>query len=347
MPLQYIVNDTKSGFEQLKVHEAKPVQALKPNQVQVNLKAASLNYRDLIITKGLYPLPLELPVVPGSDGVGVVEKIGEDVKGFKPGDTVIGTFFTDFIDGKPTSETITGALGGTYDGAFRQVGIFPAQALVHAPKNLSYEEASTLPCAAVTAWNALFGSKVHQLKPGENVLIQGTGGVSIFALQFAVATGARATVISSSDEKLQVAKKLGASHLINYKKDPNWAKPALEVSNNVGYHHVVEVGGEKTLGQSLEVLAVGGEISSIGFVAQEGTSPNVTSLIGAMLQKNATIRGIFVGSANMFREMNACIEANDIHPVVDKVFPFDELKEAYYYQWSQKHVGKVVLRIDA
>ncbi|EPX75352.1 alcohol dehydrogenase [Schizosaccharomyces octosporus yFS286] len=347
MPLQYVVNDAKSGFDQLKVQEAKPVQTLKPNEVQVNLKAASLNYRDLVITKGLYPLPLEFPMVPGSDGVGIVEKVGEDVKGFKPGDKVIGCFFTDYIDGKPTEHALYGALGGTYDGIFRQVGVFPAQGLVHAPKNLSDEEASTLPCAALTAWNALFGAKEQQLKPGQNVLIQGTGGVSIFALQFAVATGARATVLSSSDEKLQFAKKLGATHLINYKQTPEWAKPALEATNGVGYHHVVEVGGEKTLGQSLEVLTQAGMISSIGFVAQDGPSPNITALIGSMLQKNATIRGIFVGHANMFKEMNACIEANDIHPVVDKVFPFDQLKEAYYYQWSQKHVGKVVLKIDA
>ncbi|EPY53124.1 alcohol dehydrogenase [Schizosaccharomyces cryophilus OY26] len=340
MPLQYVVNDTKSGFDQLKIQDSKEVASLKPNEVKVNLKAASLNFRDLIITKGMYPLPLELPVVPGSDGVGVIEKVGDDVDGFKPGDTVICNFFTDYIDGKPTKHAITGALGGTYDGAFRQVGVFPAHALVHAPKNLNYEEASTLPCAALTAWNALFGSQENQLKPGQNVLIQGTGGVSIFALQFAVATGARATVISSSDEKLQFAKKLGASHLINYKTNPEWAKPALEATNNVGYHHVVEVGGEKTLGQSLEVLALSGAITSIGFVAQQGTSPNLTSLIGQMLNKNATIRGIFVGPVNMFKDMIACIEANDIHPVVDKVFPFEQLKEAYNYQWSQQHVAR-------
>ncbi|WBW72941.1 alcohol dehydrogenase [Schizosaccharomyces osmophilus] len=345
MPLQYVIRDKKSGFEQLKAEEVEQIEALKPNEVRVKLKAASLNYRDLTIAKGEYPQAYNIPVVPGSDGVGIIEKVGDDVEGFKPGDTVIGNFFTDYIDGGPTKHGLYGALGGTHDGTFRQVGVFPARILVHAPKNLSYEEASTLPCAAVTAWNALFGSKEHQLKPGQNVLIQGTGGVSIFALQFAVAAGARATVISSSDEKLQIAKKLGARYLVNYKKNPDWAKPTLEATNGVGYHHVVEVGGEKTMGQSLEAAIVGGVISSIGFVAKQGGSSDLTSVIVQLLNKNIHIRGIYVGPVNMFADMIACIEENDIHPVVDKVFPFDQLKEAYNYQQSQQHVGKVVLNI--
>ncbi|WBW72584.1 alcohol dehydrogenase [Schizosaccharomyces osmophilus] len=346
MPLQYIVSDTKSGFDQLKIEDTKEVQSLKPNEVQVNLKAASLNYRDLIITKGMYPLHLNLPIVPGSDGVGVVEKVGSDVDEYKPGDKVVCNFFADYVDGKPTQHGYGSALGGTVNGAFRKVGFFPAHALNHAPRNLSFEETSTLPCAAVTAWNALFGSE-DKLKPGQNVLIQGTGGVSIFALQFAAAAGARTTVLSSSDEKLKIAKNLGATNLINYKTNPEWAKPALEATDNVGYHHVVEVGGEKTLGQSLDVLVLGGVISSIGFLAQEGASLNVTSLIGKILNKNAIIRGIFVGHVHMFADMIACIEANDIHPLVDKVFPFEQLREAYDYLWSQKHVGKVVLKIDS
>ncbi|EPX71693.1 alcohol dehydrogenase [Schizosaccharomyces octosporus yFS286] len=346
MPLQYVIRDKNGGFDQLKAEDDKQVHGLKPNEVQVKLKAASLNYRDLTIANGVYPQAYNLPVVPGSDGVGIVEKVGEDVKGLNIGDTVLGNFFTDYIDGSPTGHALYGALGGTYNGTFRQVGVFPAHILVRAPKNLNFVESSTLPCAALTAWNALFGSNEHQLKPGQNVLIQGTGGVSIFALQFAVATGARVTVISSSDEKLQIAKKLGATNLINYRTNPEWAKPALEVTENVGYHHVVEVGGEKTLGQSLEVATVNGVITSIGFVAKQGNSPDITSMIAQLLNKNIHIRGVYVGPVRMFTEMIACIEANNIHPVVDKVFPFGQLKEAYTYQQSQQHVGKVVLNIE-
>lgn len=346
MALRYVVHDEISGFDQLKPEEYEVPQKLNPGEVLVKLKAASLNYRDLIITKGLYPLPLQLPVVPGSDGAGIIEKVGEDVEGFEKGDSVVCNFFTNYLDGTPTDFATHSALGGTRDGCFQKYAVLPAHALVHAPKNLSFEEIATLPCAAVTAWNGLFGSKEHQVKPGNNVLVLGTGGVSTFALQFALAAGANVTVTSSSDEKLEFAKKLGATHTINYKKTPQWASPALKMTNGVGYHHVIEVGGEKTLPQSIACLAKDGMISMIGFVANEGTTPNLTSIIGQILNRNANIRGIFVGSVSMFRDMVACIEAKDIHPVVDKVFPFDQLKEAYEYQWSQAHIGKVVLKID-
>ncbi|EEB06916.1 alcohol dehydrogenase [Schizosaccharomyces japonicus yFS275] len=345
MPVQYRVEKIPAEFDEIKLQQCEIPKA-KAGYVVIKLQAASTNFRDMAILKGMYPLPLKFPVVPGSDGAGHIVEVGEDVEKWKVGDYVSCNFFPFYIDGKSIPERTYKALGGTMDGCFQEYVAVPAVGVVKLPESLSPIQASTLPCAGLTAWNALFGDKSKALQPGQNVLIQGTGGVSIFALQFAVAAGANVTVTSSSKEKLEFAKKLGARRLINYRETPQWGQKALELTNNEGYHHVVEVGGKKTFKQSLQCLAPGGVITSIGFIASEGEEANFDEFISMLLHKGATIRGIFVGSTTQYEDMLKCIEANDIKPVVAKVFPLQELKDAYEFQWQQKHIGNIVLKIS-
>lgn len=315
-------------------------------QVLVKIYAASYNFRDLAIVDGMYPLPLENGVVPLSDGAGVVDKIGEGVTAFQVGDRVAPNFNIKHIGGNITPEAVKSGLGGALDGLLREYGVFPETALVKIPNSLSFVQAATLPCAGVTAWNALHGDASHPLRPGQYVLVQGTGGVSIFALQFAIAAGARVIVTSSSDEKIKKAKNLGAYATINYIETPNWSEKVMEITKGRGVDRVVEVGGEHTLMQSVKSLAINGSIAMIGFVAQSGSPVNITEIIGLAISKCASIRANFVGSVEQFREMNECIETNEIKPVVDgKVFNFENAKEGYDYLRSQKHFGKVVVEI--
>lgn len=231
-------------------------------------------------------------------------------------------------------------------GTLREYGVFSEEGLVAMPENLNFLEASTLSCAALTAWNALYGLESRALKPGQTVLTQGTGGVSIFALQFAKAAGAKVIATTSSAKKAELLKKLGADHVINYKETPEWGEAAAKLTpNGVGVQHVVEVGGPATMAQSLKAVAIDGVITIIGFIA--GMEKNQPSFLDC-LNNLCTVRGILVGSRLQMEDMCAAIEANDLHPVVDdKVFELKDLKDAYDYMWDQKHFGKLTIKVSA
>ncbi|KAI9738308.1 MAG: hypothetical protein M1834_008806 [Cirrosporium novae-zelandiae] len=329
------------GFDALTWSDDLKLPELAPNDVLVKFRAASLNYRDLIIPKGMYPFPLQDGVVPGSDGSGEVVATGERVSRFKKGDKVLTLFNQRHLAGSLTPETLLTGLGGVVDGALREQGIFDENGLVSMPNNLSYEEAATLPCAGVTAWNALYGLK--PLKPGDCVLTQGTGGVSIFAAQFALAAGATVISTTSSTAKAETLKKLGVHHVINYREDPDWGTTAKKFSpQGYGVTHVIEVGGPKTIKQSLDAVRIDGQITIIGFVGGKGEEPSFLE----PLNHCCIVRGILVGSRELFEDMNRAIEANNIKPVVDKkVFELKELKDAYQYMWDQKHFGKMAIKI--
>lgn len=277
-----------------------------------------------------------------SDGAGEVVQVGPRVTRFKPGDKVVTLFNQGHQFGPvDTAASVTG-LGGIVDGTLRQYGIFNETGLSAAPSNLNDVETATLTCAGLTAWNALFGLK--PLKPGQWVLTQGTGGVSLFALQFAKVAGARVISTSSSAEKCETLKKLGADHVINYKEDPKWGETAKKLTTGgAGVDHIVEVGGAGTLEQSCAAIKFEGVISIIGFLSGQKTD---ISAVHALMHI-CTFRGVYVGSRQQLEDMIACIEANDIHPVIDdKVFTLEQAKEAYQYMWDKKHFGKVGIKIE-
>jgi NADPH:quinone reductase-like Zn-dependent oxidoreductase len=307
-------------------------------EVLVRMRAASLNYRDYMIVKGVYNPRLRRPMAPLSDGAGVVEEIGAGVTRFETGDRVAACFFQQWIEGPMTREKAASALGGAIDGVLREFAVFSEQGLVRVPECLSDEEAAALPCAAVTAWHALFEHR--PMVPGETVLIQGTGGVSVFALQFAAAAGLRSIVTSSSDEKLERARKLGAGETINYKATPNWEEQARKLTGGQGVDHVIEVGGSGTLGRSLKAVRTEGTISVIGVLS--GAEPSVSPR--EILMNSVRVQGIYVGSRVMFERMNRAIEFQKIKPVVDRVFAWTELPEALRYMESQQHFGKICLK---
>lgn len=308
-------------------------------QVLVRLHAASLNFRDLLIITGRYSrASVPQGLVPLSDGAGEVVEVGPDVTRFKPGDRVAGIFHQNWLAGEISDAILGSALGGDVDGVLSDYRVFEADGLVHLPTHLSYEEGATLPCAALTAWNALF---IHRaVRPGDTVLIQGTGGVSIFALQFARAAGARVIATSSSDAKLERLRAMGAGDLINYQRTPEWDAEVLRFTGGRGVDHVVEVGGAGTLSRSLRAVRRGGQVNVIGLLAGVG---QIDPMV--VLGRSILMRGIFVGSREMFEAMNRAIVAMDIHPVIDRVFPFDQAREAYRHLESGAHFGKVVIRI--
>lgn len=341
---QWTIADT-TGFDGLHYDKNAAVPELGPKDVLVKFEAASLNYRDLIIPLGQYPFPQRKGVVPASDGAGTVEAVGEHVSRFQKGDKVATLFNQAHLAGSLDLHSVTTGVGGVIDGSLRQYGAYDEQGLVKIPNNLNWLEASTLPCAALTAWNGLYGLETRALKPGDTVLTQGTGGVSIFALQFAKSAGARVIATTSSKEKAETLKKLGADHVINYKEDPNWGETAKKYTpGGAGVDHILEVGGPTTMAQSLKAIKIDGVISIIGFLG--GFSKDQPTFLDC-LSNICTVRGLLVGSRLQFEDMNRAIEANDIHPVVDeKVFTLDEVKEAYQYMWDQKHFGKLTIKID-
>jgi NADPH:quinone reductase-like Zn-dependent oxidoreductase len=312
----------------------------KQGQVIIKVKAVSLNYRDLMMVTGRYNPKMALPRVPLSDGAGEVVAVSEDVARVKVGDRVAAAFMPKWIDGRVNFEIAKSALGGSVDGMLAQYVAMDADGLVHIPEHLSFEEAATLPCAAVTAWNALV--EAGRLKAGDAVLVQGTGGVSIFALQFARTFGARVIATSSSDEKLKRVCELGASETINYKTTPDWDKRALEITNKEGVDHIVEVGGAGTLNKSINAVRIGGTIGLIGVLAGGSGDINTT----AMLMKGIRVQGIFVGSRRMFEDMNRAIEVNRMRPIIDSVFSFDEARKALKHLESGAHLGKIVIKFD-
>jgi NADPH:quinone reductase-like Zn-dependent oxidoreductase len=326
------------GIENLKRVDRPEVKP-GPGQALVRIHAASLNYRDLMTIKGTYNPKQPLPLIPLSDGAGEVVAVGEGVERFKPGDRVCAIFAQRWLSGAPTSEARASTLGGPLDGMLVESAVFDQEGLVSVPPHLSYEEAATLPCAAVTAWHALV-IRGH-VKAGDTVLVQGTGGVSLFALQFALLSGARVIVTSSSDEKLERLKSLGPVSSINYKTEPDWDRRARDLTGGVGVDHVVEVGGAGTLGRSLSAAAMGGRISVIGVLS--GTTCQLE--VPAILMKGVTIQGVFVGPRDVFESMNRAIEQHGMRPVVGRVFPFQEAPEALRYLESGRHFGKVVIRL--
>jgi NADPH:quinone reductase-like Zn-dependent oxidoreductase len=307
-------------------------------EVLVRLTAASLNYRDYMVVQGAYNPKLKRPMVPLSDGTGVVEEVGSGVTRFKKGDRVAACFMQKWIDGPVNREKAVSALGGAIDGVLREFAVFSEQGLVSVPDVLANEEAAGLPCAAVTAWHALFEDTPRA--PGDTVLLQGTGGVSIFALQFAKAAGLCTILISSSDEKLARAKKLGADETINYKSNPKWEEKVRELTNGEGVDHVIEVGGSDTMPRSLRAVRMAGVISVIG--ALTGGDPTVSPV--PILMNSIRVLGVYVGSRAMFERMNRAIELRAIKPIIDKVFNWTEIREALHYMESQQHFGKICLR---
>jgi NADPH:quinone reductase-like Zn-dependent oxidoreductase len=324
------------GIDSLNIAD-RPEPRPGPGKLLLKMRAWSLNYRDLMMAKGVYNPKLRLPVVPLSDGVGVVAEVGDGVSRVKVGDRVAGTFMTGWVEGPPTEAKGKTALGGGGIGMLAEQVALPEDGVVHVPKHLSDEEAATLPCAAVTAWNALM--EATPIKPGDTVLVQGTGGVSIFALQFARMAGARVLATSSSDAKLARVKELGADAVVNYKTTSNWGDWARE-QTGVGVDHVVEVGGAGTLAQSLRAVRMGGTISLIGVLSGAGEANPMP-----ILMKNVRVQGIFVGSRVMFEAMNRAISLQQMRPVVDRVFGFREIREAMRYMESGAHFGKVCVRL--
>jgi NADPH:quinone reductase-like Zn-dependent oxidoreductase len=309
-------------------------------QVLVRIHAASLNYRDLVVLRGQYDRNPQLGRIPLSDGAGEVISVGSEVTRFKPGDWVAGCFFQGWISGRFRSEFHRTALGGPIDGVMAELVAFSEEGLVPVPSYLTLIEAATLPCAGLTAWQALVVR--GKLAAGESVLLLGTGGVSIFGLQFAKASGAKAIITSSSDSKLQRARELGADECINYQTNPDWGKEAARLSGTDGVDHVIEVGGAGTFSQSVRACRFGGQIGLIGILAGRETSTEIFSIV----PKSLNVYGVYVGSREMFEQMNRALEQTKIHPIVDKVFPFAEAAEAFRYMETGAHFGKVVIDFD-
>ncbi|RDL30710.1 alcohol dehydrogenase [Venustampulla echinocandica] len=332
------------GFDSLKFSKDTPLPAVSDYEVLVKFHAASLNYRDLIIPKGQYPFAQKPGIVPGSDGAGEVVAVGNKVTLFKPGAKVVTLFNQGHLGGSLNPQTSATGLGGVIDGTLRQYGTFNENGLVDMPASLNWQEASTLSCAALTAWNALYG--LNKLQPGQTVLTQGTGGVSIFAAQFAIAAGATVISTTSSAEKGELLKKLGVDHVINYNETPDWGAKAKELTpKGEGVDHIVEVGGPTTMEQSLNAIKIDGTITIIGFLGgvQGEKQPGFLDALVRM----CTVRGVLVGNRVQFEEMNRAIEANKIKPVVDpKVFSLEDAKSAYQYMWDRKHFGKLTIKIE-
>ncbi len=329
----------KLGLDHLALVE-RPMPQPGAHEVLVKFHAASLNYRDLLLAWGLYNPHPRLPALPGSDGAGEIIALGAGVTRWKVGDRVCAAFMQSWIDGPATPAKAGTALGGggEFDGVLREYGAFHEEGLVRIPEHLSYAEAATLPCAAVTAWNALV--EVDHIKAGETILILGTGGVSIFALQLAKLHGARVIATSSSDEKLARVRALGADETINYRQTPEWDREVLRLTEGAGVDHVVEVGGAGTLPKSLNAVRYGGLISIIGVLAR-GEGLNHMPLI----MKNLRMQGIYVGSRRMFEDMNNAINLGKLEPVIDRTYRFEQLREALDHMASGSHFGKIVIQI--
>jgi NADPH:quinone reductase-like Zn-dependent oxidoreductase len=308
-------------------------------QVLVKVKACSLNFRDLGIVRGTYRMPVKENIIPLSDGAGEVVAVGPGVVRVKVGDRVASCFFQRWFGGESTADVHASALGGGIDGMLADYAVLEEDGAVKIPPHLSLEEGATLPCAGVTAWHAMI--EHAKLKAGDTILLQGTGGVSIFGLQFAHALGVRAIITSSSDEKLKHAEKLGAAFGINYKTTPDWEKAAMEFTGGTGVDHVIEVGGAATLARSFGAIRVGGMISMIGGLSGGATELNP----GLIFSRRANVQGISVGSTQMFLAMARAIEVNAIKPVIDKVFAFADAGEAYRHMASGAHFGKIVISV--
>jgi NADPH:quinone reductase-like Zn-dependent oxidoreductase len=334
--MKAIVIQPAFGIDNLQLID-RPEPKPGPGQVLLKMKAWSLNYRDLLVVKGLYNPKLKLPFVPLSDGIGEVIGVGDGVTRVKVGDRVAGCFMQRWLAGELTDAGAKSGLGGAIDGIAAEQVVLHEDGVVKFPEHLSDEEAATLPCAAVTAWNALVTR--GGVKAGDSVLVQGTGGVSIFALQFARLLGARVIATSSSNAKLERAKQLGAADGINYKETPAWEEKVRALTGGAGVDHVVEVGGAGTFNQSLKAVRLAGTISLIGVLAGKG-DVNLMPI----LMKGVRVNGIFVGSREMFEAMNRAIALHQLRPVVDRVFDFKDIAAALKHMESAAHFGKICVR---
>lgn len=312
-----------------------------PHQVLIRLRAASLNYRDLEMATGTYQGQPQQAFVLLSDGAGEVVEVGAAVTGFSPGDRVSGCFWQGWEAGRLGDSHAAIPLGGPLDGMLGEYALLDEQGVVHCPAHLSWEEAATLPCAALTAWQALIVE--GQLKAGDWVLVQGTGGVSLFALQFALLHGARVIVTSSRDDRLQQMVKLGAAGTINYRSLPDWHEQVMTITAGRGVDHVLEVGGPQSFAQSLQCLRPSGQVNVIGYLG--GQQGEINPLL--ILQRNARVRGIAVGPRQSHEAMNRAIESSGLRPMIDSVHDWLELPRALAHLQSGQHFGKVVLRIGA
>ena len=327
-----------AGLSDLQLVE-RPTPSPRRHEVVLRMLAASINYRDLEICRGTFHTTFALPLIPLSDGVGEVVAIGEDVRRVKVGDRVCTAYWARWVGGGIHMSEVGTQRGGPIDGSAAEFIRIDEQACVHAPKHLTHLEAATLPCAAVTAYQALVPE--GNLHAGDTVLVQGTGGVSIFALQFAVAAGAKVFVTSSSDAKLAKAKALGAAACINYRTTPEWSAPVLELTDGKGVDQVIEVGGPTTFAQSLKAVRRGGWIHVVGYLGGNDGLINPLDIF----RRQAKVRGSAVGSRETFEAMNRSMEVNANRPQVDKVFPWTELKAAFAYLESGAHFGKIALHI--
>ena len=306
-------------------------------QILVALRASSINYRDLSTIEDPVVRGIALPRIPNSDGAGEVIAVGAGVTRFKAGDRVAGCFFQHWSDGGISAAAMASAMGGAVDGILAEQALLSEAGAVHVPAHMSFEEAATLPCAGVTAWNCLL--EQGNLKAGKTALFLGTGGVSIFGLQIAKMLGARAIITSSSDAKLERARGLGADELINYRETPEWQAQVLEMTNGAGVDVTIETGGGGTLEKTMEATRVGGTISLIGVLT--GGTINPTTV----MRKSIRLQGVYVGSRRMFEDMNAAFSLNQIHPVIDRVFDFEDARSAYHTMRAAGHFGKLVVTI--
>ena len=326
------------GIDAIQVVET-PDPTPGPGEVLVRMRAVSLNYRDMLMVAGMYG---RMPsgtgaITPFSDGCGIVEAVGPGVTRMQPGDRVATMFFQRWISGPPNLDKLSSSLGSPIPGAGRELAVFSQEGLSKVPGFLTDQQVATLPCAALTAWRALFED--GDLRPGDTVVLQGTGGVSIFGLQFAHAAGLRTLITSSSDGKLERAKALGADHLVNYRQTPEWSGPVREATAGVGADLIIEVGGGGTIEQSMKAIRIGGHVAIVGVVAGLGGPFNTAALIG----NSVKVQGLSVGSRDMFEAMCRFMELKRIEPVVDKVFPWTEAKAAFAAMQSGEHFGKIVL----
>jgi NADPH:quinone reductase-like Zn-dependent oxidoreductase len=327
------------GIDRLTTVEVERPRA-RAGQVVLRMKAASINYVDLQIARGEFGWP-RAGIIPLSDGVGEVIEVGEGVERVAVGDRVAGIFEQGWISGPLLPSYPTTHLGNRIDGVLAEYVALDANGVVRVPGHLTDEEAATLPCAGVTAWNALV--EMGDVRAGDTVLVLGTGGVSLFALQFARLAGARVLIVSSSDAKLARASELGATACLNYRTTPDWERWAIELTDGAGVDHVVEVGGPGTLGKSLKAVRMAGTISLIGTLTGDAGMVRTTDIFF----RNVRVLGIHVGSREMFENMNRAITLHQLRPVIDRVFSFDQAAEAFRHVESGSHFGKAVIRIAA
>lgn len=310
-----------------------------PGEVLVRVKACSLNFRDWLMLQGQYNPKQKLPLIPVSDGAGEVVALGDGVAGFAPGDRVLGHFFPQWLSGEPSVAKFAVSQGGPDDGWLTEYRCFPASALAKIPDHLSYEEAAALPCAALTAWSAIV--TLGNVRPGDRVLVQGTGGVALFALQFAKLCGAEVTVTSSSDDKLARARQLGADHGINYRSDPEWGRTARALTGGAGLDHIVELGGAETLNQSIRAIRPGGMISMIGVLS----GPKNALHIPLVVMQQVRLQGVTVGPKEALDAMLRAMTQAKLHPVIDSRFDYTEagVRDAFAHMGKGAAFGKIVV----